>query len=280
MIDQELEKFVVESLKEDIKTGDHTSLACISKKNISNAEIIAKNSGLIAGVELAKYIFKKVDNKLDLKQHFKDGDSVKKGDVILSISGTTLSILKCERLVLNCMQQMSAIATKTNNICKKIANTKTKILDTRKTIPLNRKIQKWAVKIGGGINHRFSLDDMIMIKDNHIDFCGGIAQAIQTTKKYLIANKLNLDIVVETRNFDEIKEVIDEGGIKRILLDNFDIAQTKKAVELINNQFETESSGGINEKNILEYAECGVDYISLGTLTHSIKNFDLSLKAS
>ena len=280
MIDQELEKFVVESLKEDIQSGDHTSLACINKSNISNAEIIAKNSGLIAGVELAKYIFKKVDNKLDLKQHFKDGDSVKKGDVILSISGPTLSILKCERLVLNCMQQMSAIATKTNIICKKIANTKTKILDTRKTIPLNRKIQKWAVKIGGGINHRFSLDDMIMIKDNHIDFCGGIAQAIQTTKKYLIANKLNLDIVVETRNFDEIKEVIDEGGIKRILLDNFDIAQTKKAVELINNQFETESSGGINEKNILEYAECGVDYISLGTLTHSIKNFDLSLKAS
>ena len=280
MIDQELEKFVVESLKEDIQSGDHTSLACINKSNISNAEIIAKNSGLIAGVELAKYIFKKVDNKLDLKQHFKDGDSVKKGDVILSISGPTLSILKCERLVLNCMQQMSAIATKTNNICKKIANTKTKILDTRKTIPLNRKIQKWAVKIGGGINHRFSLDDMIMIKDNHIDFCGGIAQAIQTTKKYLIANKLNLDIVVETRNFDEIKEVIDEGGIKRILLDNFDIAQTKKAVELINNQFETESSGGINEKNILEYAECGVDYISLGTLTHTIKNFDLSLKAS
>ena len=280
MIDQELEKFVVESLKEDIQSGDHTSLACINKSNISNAEIIAKNSGLIAGVELAKYIFKKVDNKLDLKQHFKDGDSVKKGDVILSISGTTLSILKCERLVLNCMQQMSAIATKTNNICKKIANTKTKILDTRKTIPLNRKIQKWAVKIGGGINHRFSLDDMIMIKDNHIDFCGGIAQAIKTTKKYLIANKLNLDIVVETRNFDEIKEVIDEGGIKRILLDNFDIAKTKKAVELINNQFEIESSGGINEKNILEYAECGVDYISLGTLTHSIKNFDLSLKAS
>ena len=280
MIDQELEKFVVESLKEDIQSGDHTSLACINKSNISNAKIIAKNSGLIAGVELAKYIFKKVDNKLDLKQHFKDGDSVKKGDVILSISGTTLSILKCERLVLNCMQQMSAIATKTNIICKKIANTKTKILDTRKTIPLNRKIQKWAVKIGGGINHRFSLDDMIMIKDNHIDFCGGIAQAIQTTKKYLIANKLNLDIVVETRNFDEIKEVIDEGGIKRILLDNFDIAQTKKAVEIINNQFETESSGGINEKNILEYAKCGVDYISLGTLTHSIKNFDLSLKAS
>ena len=280
MIDQELEKFVVESLKEDIQSGDHTSLACINKSNISNAEIIAKNSGLIAGVELAKYIFRKVDNKLILKQHFKDGDSVKKGDIILSISGTTLSILKCERLVLNCMQQMSAIATKTNIICKKIANTKTKILDTRKTIPLNRKIQKWAVKIGGGINHRFSLDDMIMIKDNHIDFCGGIAQAIKTTKKYLIANKLNLDIVVETRNFDEIKEVINVGGIKRILLDNFDIAQTKKAVELINNQFETESSGGINEKNILEYAKCGVDYISLGTLTHSIKNFDLSLKAS
>jgi nicotinate-nucleotide pyrophosphorylase (carboxylating) len=198
----------------------------------------------------------------------------------MSIEGFTHSILKAERLVLNYMQLMSAIATKTNILCKKIATTNTKILDTRKTIPLNRKVQKWAVKIGGGKNHRYALDDMIMIKDNHIDFCGGITQAIQKTKKYLLSKKLDLNIIVETRNIDEIKEVINEGGIARILLDNFNYIQTQEAVKFINNRYETESSGGITEDNILEYAKCGVDYISLGTLTHTIKNFDLSLKAS
>ena len=279
MINKELEKFVHDSLNEDIRKGDFTSLACINNNNVSEANIISKDNGIIAGTELANYIFKKVDDKLEIDIKLNDGDSVKMNDLVLKVKGSTQSILKAERLVLNCMQLMSAIATKTKNICNKISSTKTKILDTRKTFPLNRHIQKWAVKIGGGVNHRFALDDMIMIKDNHIDFCGGISQAIKRTKQYLKDHDLNLDIVVETRNLDEIKEVIKEGGITRILLDNFDCKQTQQAVNFINNRFETESSGGITENNILEYAKCGVDYISLGTLTHSIRNFDLSLKA-
>ena len=279
MIDKELKKFVKESLKEDIQSGDQTSLACIDSKNNSSAILLAKDNGIIAGVKLAIYIFNEVDSKITVKNDFIDGSLVKKGDVIMTINGNTQSILKAERLVLNCMQQMSAIATKTNNICRKISATNTKILDTRKTIPLNRKIQKWAVNIGGGKNHRFALDDMIMIKDNHIDYCGGITQAIRKTKKYLKKNNLDLDIIVETRNIKEIKEVINEGGIRRILLDNFNFDKTRNAVKIINNEYETESSGGITESNILEYAKCGVDYISLGALTHSIKNFDLSLKA-
>ena len=279
MINKELEKFVHDSLNEDIRKGDFTSLACINNNNESEANIIAKDNGIIAGTELANYIFKKVDDKLEIDIKLNDGDTVKMNDIVLKVKGSTQSILKAERLVLNCMQLMSAIATKTKNICNKISSTKTKILDTRKTFPLNRHIQKWAVKIGGGVNHRFALDDMIMIKDNHIDFCGGISQAIKKTKQYLKDHELNLDIVVETRNLDEIKEVINEGGITRILLDNFNCKQTQQAVNFINNRFETESSGGITENNILEYAKCGVDYISLGTLTHSIRNFDLSLKA-
>ena len=279
MIDKELKKFVKESLKEDIQSGDQTSLACIDSKNNSSAILLAKDNGIIAGVKLAIYIFNEVDSKITIKNDFIDGSLVKKGDIIMTINGNTQSILKAERLVLNCMQQMSAIATKTNNICRKISATNTKILDTRKTIPLNRKIQKWAVNIGGGKNHRFALDDMIMIKDNHIDYCGGITQAIRKTKKYLKKNNLDLDIIVETRNIKEIKEVINEGGIRRILLDNFNFDKTRNAVKIINNEYETESSGGITESNILEYAKCGVDYISLGALTHSIKNFDLSLKA-
>ena len=274
MINKELEKFVHDSLNEDIRKGDFTSLACINNNNESEANIIAKDNGIIAGTELANYIFKKVDDKLEIDIKLNDGDTVKMNDIVLKVKGSTQSILKAERLVLNCMQMMSAIATKTKNICNIISSTKTKILDTRKTFPLNRHIQKWAVKIGGGVNHRFALDDMIMIKDNHIDFCGGISQAIKRTKQYLKDNDLNLDIVVETRNLDEIKEVINEGGITRILLDNFDYTQTQQAVNFINNRFETESSGGITENNILEYAKCGVDYISLGTLTHSIRNFD------
>tara|TARA_B100000482_G_scaffold21679_1_gene14267 strand:- start:268 stop:1110 length:843 start_codon:yes stop_codon:yes gene_type:complete len=279
MIDKELKKFVKESLKEDIQSGDQTSLACIDSKNNSSAILLAKDNGIIAGVELAIYIFNEVDSKITVENNFIDGSIVKKGDIIMTINGNTQSILKAERLVLNCMQQMSAIATKTNNICRKISTTTTKILDTRKTIPLNRKIQKWAVNIGGGKNHRFALDDMIMIKDNHIDYCGGITQAIRKTKKYLKKNNLDLDIIVETRNIKEIAEVINEGGIRRILLDNFNFDETRNAVKIINNKYETESSGGITERNILEYAKCGVDYISLGALTHSIKNFDLSLKA-
>ena len=279
MIDQELKKFIKESLKEDIKDGDHTTLACIDKNNLSTAKIVSKESGTIAGIKLAEIIFKEVDENLKITSFYKDGDDINEKDVILKVSGSSHTILTAERLVLNCMQQMSAIATKTRKISDLISSTNAKILDTRKTIPLNRHIQKLAVKIGGGYNHRFGLYDMIMIKDNHIDFCNGITNAIKKTKTYLSNNNKDLDIIVETRNISEVKEVLAEGGIRRILLDNFSYKDTKEAVKIINHQYETESSGGINEENILKYAKCGVDYISLGALTHSIKNFDISLHA-
>jgi nicotinate-nucleotide pyrophosphorylase (carboxylating) len=279
MIDQELKKFIKDSLNEDIKDGDHTTLACIDNNNISTAKIVSKANGIIAGINLAKIIFNEVNEDLNITTSFNDGDTVKENDIILKISGSSHSILTAERLVLNCMQQMSAIATKTRKISDLISSTNAKILDTRKTIPLNRHIQKRAVKIGGGYNHRFGLYDMIMIKDNHIDFCNGITNAIKKTKSYLLKNNKNLDIIVETRNISEVKEVLAQGGIRRILLDNFNYKDTKEAVRIINHQYETESSGGITEENILEYAKCGVDYISLGALTHSIKNFDISLLA-
>ena len=279
MIDQELKKFIKDSLNEDIKDGDHTTLACIDNNNISTAKIVSKANGIIAGINLAKIIFNEVNEDLNITTSFNDGDTVKENDIILKISGSSHSILTAERLVLNCMQQMSAIATKTRKISDLISSTNAKILDTRKTIPLNRHIQKRAVKIGGGYNHRFGLYDMIMIKDNHIDFCNGITNAIRKTKSYLAKNNLNLDIIIETRDISEVKEVLEEGGIRRILLDNFNYKDTKEAVKIIDHQYETESSGGINEENILEYAKCGVDYISLGALTHSIKNFDISLLA-
>lgn len=279
MIDQELKKFIKESLKEDIKDGDHTTLACIDKNNLSTAKIVSKESGTIAGIKLAEIIFKEVDENLKITSFYKDGDDINEKDVILKVSGSSHAILNAERLVLNCMQQMSAIATKTRKISDLISSTNAKILDTRKTIPLNRHIQKLAVKIGGGYNHRFGLYDMIMIKDNHIDFCNGITNAIKKTKVYLSNNNKDLDIIVETRNISEVKEVLAEGGVRRVLLDNFSYKDTKEAVKIINHQYETESSGGINEENILEYAKCGVDYISLGALTHSIKNFDISLLA-
>jgi nicotinate-nucleotide pyrophosphorylase (carboxylating) len=279
MIDQELKKFVKESLKEDIKNGDHTTLACIDKNNKSTAKIVSKDNGTIAGVKLAEIIFKEVDKNLKITSFYNDGDDINEKDIILKVSGSSHAILNAERLVLNCMQQMSAIATKTKKIVGLISSTNAKILDTRKTTPLNRQAQKWAVKIGGGYNHRFGLYDMIMIKDNHIDFCNGITNAIRKTKSYLAKNNLNLDIIIETRDISEVKEVLAEGGIRRILLDNFNYKDTKEAVRIINHQYETESSGGITEENILEYAKCGVDYISLGALTHSIKNFDISLLA-
>ena len=279
MIDIELEKFIKESLKEDIKDGDHTTLACIDKNTTNSAELIAKDNGVIAGIELALLIFNEVDKKLDIKTKYNDGDAIRNGDVIMTITGNSHSILTAERLVLNCMQKMSAIASKTRHICNLISETNAKVLDTRNTTPLNRKIQKWAVKIGGGENHRNGLYDMIMIKDNHIDFSKGITNAIKKTKDYVEKKNKTLDIIVETRNINEVKEVIKEGGIRRILLDNFNYTDTRKAVKIIGNKFETESSGGIDESNILEYAKCGVDYISLGSLTHTIKNFDLSLKA-
>jgi len=276
---KDLEKFIKNSLIEDIGYGDHTSQASIPYKSKNKAELIVKENGIIAGIELANMIFKEVDENLKLKTFFNDGDKVKFGDIVFEIEGNSISILSSERLVLNCMQHMSAIASKTNYLNSLISGTSCKLLDTRKTTPLNRGIEKWAVKIGGGINHRFGLDDMIMIKDNHIDFAGGVSIAIEKTKEYLKVNNLNLDIIVEARNLLEVKEILTVNGVKRILLDNFDYENTIKAVEIIGNNCETESSGGITEKTIIKYANCGVNYISVGALTHSLDNFDLSLKA-
>lgn len=279
MLNKDLEKFIKESLNEDVGDGDHTSLATIPKGSTKTFQLLIKDNGIIAGIDLAKIIFKIIDSKLSLECYIKDGDKVQSGDTAFIVHGNSMSMLQSERLVLNCMQRMSAIATKTNYLNSLISNTKTKLLDTRKTTPMNRIIEKWAVLIGGGVNHRLGLYDMIMIKDNHIDLAKGISNAIRKTRKYLSRKKLNLDIIVEARNIKEVQEILKEGGIKRILLDNFDCLSTKKAMKIIKGKCEVESSGGITEETIIEYAECGVDYISLGSLTHSIKNFDLSLKA-
>ena len=279
MIDKDFEKFITNSLAEDLGDGDHSSLASIPSDATNKAHLLVKDEGIIAGIKLAKMIFKEVDSSLKIKTILTDGDIVKVGDIAFIVEGNSISILTAERLVLNCMQHMSAIATKTNYLNSLISNTKTKLLDTRKTTPLNRKLEKWAVKIGGGVNHRFGLFDMIMIKDNHIDFAGGITTAIHKTKQYLSENNKNLDIIVEARNIDEVNEILKTTGVKRILLDNFDYETTKKAVKIIGNTCQTESSGGITEETIAEYAKCGVDFISVGALTHSVINFDLSLKA-
>ena len=276
---KDINSFIENSLKEDIGSGDHTTLATINKNEINKAHILVKQNGIIAGVELAKKIFKKVDKKIKLIQYFEDGEKVHEGDIIFKITGSAHSILKSERLILNCMQRMSSIASHTNEICKLLKSTKTKILDTRKTTPLNRIIEKWSVRIGGGINHRFGLYDMIMIKDNHIDFVGNVKNAIINTKKYIKHQNLDLKIIVEARNLNEVNEIIQEGGINRILLDNFNYQKTKEAVKIINERYETESSGNITQKNVLNYAKCGVDYVSIGALTNSIKTFDISLKS-
>ena len=276
---EELKKFITNALIEDIGDGDHSSLASIPKDATNKAHLLVKDSGIIAGIELAKMIFNQVDSSLKVTQLLNDGDKVKVGDIAFVTEGNSIAILTAERLVLNCMQHMSGIATKTAFLNTLLEGANCKLLDTRKTTPLNRIIEKWAVKIGGAENHRFGLYDMIMIKDNHIDFAGGIAKAIQQTKQYLKTKNKNLDIVVEARNLQEVQKILNEGGVKRILLDNFDYETTKKAVEIIGNRCQTESSGGINEKKISEYAKCGVDFISVGALTHSVENFDLSLKA-
>ncbi len=278
MKEKDLEKFIKNALLEDIGDGDHTSIASIPKTAVNTAHLIIKDQGVIAGIKLAEIIFNIVDPNINFKALKKDGDKVNPNDTGFIVSGKSRSILKAERVVLNCMQNMSAIATKTSLLNHIISKTKCKILDTRKTTPLNRKIEKWAVRIGGGQNHRFGLYDMIMIKDNHIDCAKGINNAIINTKKYLKKNNKNLDIIVEARNIYEVKEIIKHNGIKRILLDNFNYTDTKKAVNIINGKCETESSGNINNTTILKYAECGVDYISVGALTHSKNIFDLSLK--
>jgi nicotinate-nucleotide pyrophosphorylase (carboxylating) len=275
----ELDLIIKNAIREDVGDGDHSSLACIPKQAVGKAKLLVKDEGVIAGVEFAKMIFNYVDTNLEIKTLINDGEKVKYGDIVFNVFGSSQSILKAERLVLNAMQRMSAIATKTREFVDLLKGTKTKVLDTRKTTPGIRAIEKWAVKIGGGVNHRFALYDMIMLKDNHIDFAEGITKAIEKTKRYLNENQKDLKIIVEARDLDEIKEILKSDGIHRILIDNFNYDDTKKAVEIIGDKCQTESSGGINEKTIRKYAECGVDYISSGALTHSVYNMDLSLKA-
>jgi nicotinate-nucleotide pyrophosphorylase (carboxylating) len=275
----ELHLIIENAIREDVGDGDHSSLACIPANATGKAKLLVKDQGIIAGVDFAKMIFHYVDQSLKVETFLNDGTPVKYGDIVFHVSGSSQSILKAERLVLNSMQRMSAIATKTKSFVDLLEGTTTKVLDTRKTTPGIRAIEKWAVKIGGGENHRFALYDMIMLKDNHIDFAGGIPQAIQKTKEYLKATNRDLKIIVEARNLDEVTQILTAGGVYRILLDNFDYETTKDAVKLIGDQCLTESSGNINEKTIRNYAECGVNYISSGALTHSIYNLDLSLKA-
>lgn len=276
---EELHLVIANAVREDVGSGDHSSLACIPEDAKGKAKLLVKAKGILAGVEFAKQVFYYVDPKLKLETFRKDGEKIENGDVVFHVSGNSQSILKAERLVLNGMQRMSAIATKTHEFAKVLEGTGTKILDTRKTTPGIRVLEKWAVKIGGGENHRFGLDDMIMLKDNHIDFAGGITQAIEKTKAYLKENNLDLKIIVEARNLDEIKTILQSDGVYRILIDNFDYEDTRKAVEIIGAKCLTESSGGITLETAKAYAACGVDFISSGSLTHSVYNLDMSLKA-
>jgi nicotinate-nucleotide pyrophosphorylase (carboxylating) len=275
----ELNLVIQNAIREDVGPGDFSSLACIPSTAKGKAKLLVKENGIIAGVAFAKMIFEFVDPTLQIEIFIEDGSLVQKGDVVFHVSGSSQSILKAERVVLNSMQRMSAIATKTKEYVRLLEGTKAKILDTRKTTPGFRACEKWAVKIGGGENHRFALYDMIMLKDNHNDFAGGITLAITKTKAFLEANNLDLKIIVEARNLDEIAEILENEGVFRILIDNFNFEDTKKAVALIGDKCLTESSGNINENTIRHYAECGVDYISSGALTHSVYNMDLSLKA-
>jgi nicotinate-nucleotide pyrophosphorylase (carboxylating) len=275
----ELNILIANAIREDVGPGDYSSLACIPVYAQGKAKLLVKEDGIIAGVALAKMIFEYVDPNMQIETFIADGTAVKKGDVVFHVSGGSQSILKSERVVLNTMQRMSAIATKTNSFVQLLEGTHTKILDTRKTTPGFRVTEKWAVKIGGGENHRFALYDMIMLKDNHIDFAGGITLAIAKTKAYLKENNLDLKIIVEARNLAEIGEILKSDGVHRILIDNFNYEDTRTAVALIGNKCQTESSGNINEDTMRFYAECGVNYISSGALTHSVYNMDLSLKA-
>jgi len=280
ILDKELvDQFIINALQEDVGDGDHTSLSTIPAETTGKAQLLVKDEGILAGVELAIEIFKVVDPDLKVTIFLQDGAVVKYKDVAFEVEGSARSILVAERLVLNCMQRMSGIATKTREIVDLLKGTNTKVLDTRKTTPGLRYLEKWAVKIGGGVNHRFGLYDMILIKDNHVDYAGGIRQAIESANQYLIDNNKKLAIEIEVRNLEELDEVLQTGNINRILLDNFNFAELRQAVNIINGRFITEASGGITIDTIREYADCGVDYISVGALTHSVKSLDLSLKA-
>lgn len=277
---ERLTGFIRAALEEDLGDGDHSSLSCIPPEVQSKARLLIKDKGIIAGLSLAEMIFHHVDPELQIEMMMEDGQSVNIGDTGLYVSGRAQSILSVERLILNCLQRMSGIATYTHQLTQLIAGTGAKLLDTRKTTPNFRMLEKWAVAIGGGTNHRFGLYDMIMLKDNHIDFAGGIEKAVKNCKEYLAKNHLDLKIEVETRNIPEVKEVIRIGGVDRIMLDNMTAAEMKEAVGIVNEQYETEASGGITEATIREVAETGVDFISVGALTHSIKSLDISLKAT
>ena len=275
----EVQLIIANAIREDVGDGDYSSLACIPSDAFGKAKLLIKDNGVIAGVNFAKQVFHYLDPELNIEILINDGEEVKFGDIAFYVEGSKQSILKAERIVLNAMQRMSAIATKTHSYVEILKGTNTKILDTRKTTPGFRALEKWAVAIGGGVNHRFALYDMIMLKDNHIDFAGGITKAISTTKDYLKKHDLDLQIVVEARDLDEIEEILENKGVHRILIDNFNYTDTQKAIKLIGDQCQTESSGGIDEVTLRFYAECGVNYISCGALTHSVSNMDLSLKA-
>jgi nicotinate-nucleotide pyrophosphorylase (carboxylating) len=274
-----LSELIDRALAEDLGDGDHSALACIPNEAMGSAKLLVKEDGILAGVALAEMIFNKVDARFQLDIQITDGQAVKAGDIAFVVHGPSQKLLSAERLVLNFMQRLSAIATQTNRYVQLLEGTKAKVLDTRKTTPGLRYLEKWAVALGGGYNHRIGLFDMIMLKDNHIDFAGGIDEAIKQTKAYLAKTGRDLKIEVETRDLTEVQQVLEVGGVDRIMLDNFTYKQTREAVELIDGRYETESSGGITLDTIRGYAECGVDYISVGALTHSVISMDLSLKA-
>lgn len=276
---QVIDQFIKNAIAEDLGDGDHTSLSTIPADAQGKAKLLIKDNGIIAGVELALEIFRQVDASLLTEVFIQDGAKVSYGDVAFTVSGNSQAILLAERLVLNCMQRMSGIATKTHDIVQLLTGYQTRLLDTRKTTPGLRYLEKWAVRIGGGVNHRIGLYDMILIKDNHVDYAGGIAKAIQAANLYLKEKDKKLQIEIEVRNISELNEVMQTGGVDRILLDNFSFADLKTAVSIINKVYITEASGGITEENVTEYAACGVDYISMGALTHSVKSLDMSLKA-
>lgn len=278
-VDELNDKLIDLAFSEDIGDGDHTTLCCIPDDEMGKSQLIIKENGILAGIRVAQQVFNRFDPTMKVEVLIKDGTPVKPGDVAMIVSGKVRSLLQTERLMLNIMQRMSGIATMTSKYVKKLEGTNTRILDTRKTTPGMRMMEKEAVKIGGGVNHRIGLFDMILLKDNHIDFAGGIDAALDKCHQYLKDKGLDLKIEIEVRSFDELQQVLNHGGVDRIMLDNFNTEDTKKAVAMINHRYETESSGGITYNTIRDYAECGVDFISVGALTHSVKGLDMSFKA-